>query len=340
MEEEDYDHEDAKKRLRQLKAEQEFRRKRQEEQRKREEEALREQMKLEDQKMQARLQERELEQQRQREERMAKYQQEREQRLQERNMFKRQLHKGPSQVPLYKRREEEYQRKLDEEAAARREELRKKRQAYEPIDFLKLKAEAVEREQALQRASEARRAARLEAERQAASFLPPLPQYYSGKVHERVVAEQHDQKRKVELQREKAKKMQLKAQRYAKLVAELDPAKPSESKPAAGKPAASTDGEEGAPPPPRRLPAPAAVDRTANAAFEPSPQTKQIQAKLSKLNSAIGSKEKAESALKKKDSHFEEELQIRADLSSLYIDAIKYKVELLHSIRQHRSKSC
>jgi len=134
--------------------------------------------------------------------------------------------------------------------------------------------------------------------------------------------------------------MQLKAQRYAKLVAELDPAKPSESKPAAGKPAASTDGEEGAPPPPRRLPAPAAVDRTANAAFEPSPQTKQIQAKLSKLNSAIGSKEKAESALKKKDSHFEEELQIRADLSSLYIDAIKYKVELLHSIRQHRSKSC
>lgn len=32
-------------------------------------------------------------------------------------------------------------------------------------------------------------------------------------------------------------------------------------------------------------------------------------------------------------------LQIGSDLSALYIDAIKYKVELLHAIRQERSKS-
>ena len=31
--------------------------------------------------------------------------------------------------------------------------------------------------------------------------------------------------------------------------------------------------------------------------------------------------------------------QIRADLSALYIDAIKYKVELLHAIRTQRSSS-
>lgn len=56
--------------------------------------------------------------------------------------------------------------------------------------------------QALQSARQARRAARLEAEREASSVLPPLSHYYAGKVHERIVAEQHEQKRKVEIQRE------------------------------------------------------------------------------------------------------------------------------------------
>ncbi|KAL3896491.1 MAG: hypothetical protein SGPRY_013259 [Prymnesium sp.] len=276
-EEESYDHADAKRRLRRLKAEQESRKRRIEEARRREEESLREQIKSDEEKMQARMQERELEQQRQREERIARAKQEREHRREERTQFKKQMQiRGPQQVPLYKRREEEYQRKLDEEAAARREELRKKRQAYEPIDFVKLKAEAVEREQALQSARQARRAARLEAEREASSVLPPLSHYYAGKVHERIVAEQHEQKRKVEIQREKARNMQLKAQRYAKLVAELDPAKPSEAKPSVHKQSQSPESTNSVPKPRRLLGL--AADGPPSSNVVPSAHTLQLQA--------------------------------------------------------------
>ena len=77
----------------------------------------------------------------------------------------------------------------------------------------------------------------------------------------------------------------------------------------------------------------------AGADFVPSAQTNELQAKLSELDLKIGSKEQAQGKLKKGTGSLDEMLQIRTDLSSLYIDAIKYKVELLHAIRTQRSSS-
>ena len=132
--------------------------------------------------------------------------------------------KSPAKKPLYLQMEEQYKQKEAADEARRREVLKQQRQAVEPIDFAKEKRDAEEK---LKRAH-AERAAKKEEKKQAAaareggagSPLPPV-RMFKGKTHARIIQEVKDEVQQKDIVRRKAQMRREASLRYAKLVSEL-----------------------------------------------------------------------------------------------------------------------
>lgn len=228
----DFDHYAAKARLKELKREAEARRRRQAEINRRESDILREQLESEEIAARRRQEDRDADAQLAKEEQHRRFENERSHRLQ----MMRELRKMEAAQkaeerpkPLFKRREEEAKAQEAKDDAKRRDDLRQKRALYEPIDFKTLAAEARELRELGDASGGTGGSGRIR--KSSAVPLPPMKHYYQGAARERVVQQAFEQRKKVELAREKARANKNKSRQYAKLVSELVEVDSSRSRP-------------------------------------------------------------------------------------------------------------
>jgi len=120
------------------------------------------------------------------------------------------------QQPLFKKIEKKAEQKEQSELEKRRKMLQQKRRQFEPVDFIKLRQEAMMHDPS--------------ASPSKGTHLPPIhprgqasSHYYQGEARKRVVSEHNQVRKHKETSRQEAAERRMAAQRYSKLVHELLP---------------------------------------------------------------------------------------------------------------------
>ena len=266
--------------------------------------------------------------------------------------------------PLYKRREEAAAKKAAEEEEKRQQFLHANRQQYRPVDFLQSEVMLPDKAYSeLPAGQQHYRAHRDKADSNIPALPPINKNYYRGTARDRVVAELKEQRAKGTTNRKQAAEKKTRALKYSKLVSELidvhvqdstrsrpplDPARANSARPAAkagaggqqprgrggggggggpstsGAPSSAVAGGRGSGAPGRRLEGAAGRGLEERSAA----LNKELRRKESVLQGQLASAQKGAEG----GADLEAVLQVRSDLSAVYIGAIRSKVELLEEI--------